>query len=145
MLFKKSKNAIVIGCSRLGANMAGTLCQEGYHTVIVDKDSSAFQKLTEQFNGIEIKGDATDIATLEKVGIKEADMLIACTQSDNVNSLICQIADRICNIPHVFMCLDDPEKEKLIDDFNIIPIEPFALSLAEFDRLTHSLSTAIAN
>lgn len=137
MLFKKAKTVIIVGCGRLGANIAGSLSGQGYNITILDKDESAFRKLPEHFSGYELTGDGTDADTLLQIGIKDAYMLITLTESDNTNSLIAQIATRIFSVPKVFMRLSDPEKEKIVEGFNIDVIYPFKLSIGEFERLSN--------
>ncbi len=136
MLFKKSKTVIVAGAGRLGANLAGALCTQGFQVTIIDKDSDSFRKLPENFSGFQITADATDTDVLERAGISTADMVIVATENDNTNSLIAQTASRIYNTPKVYMRLDDTEKEQLIDGFNIDVIYPFRLSFNEFERLS---------
>ncbi len=137
MLFKKSESVIIAGCGRLSANIAGALSGKGYNVIIIDKDENAFRRLPENFSGYEITGDATDIDALEQVGIKGVSMFLALTESDNTNSLIAQIASRVFGIPKVFVRLNDPDKERVLEGFNIEVIYPFKLSISEFERLSH--------
>lgn len=132
----KSKTIIIAGCSRLGAGIGGALSQQGYNITILDKNESSFRKLPDGFSGYELNGDATDPDILEKAGIKDAYMLLSLTESDSTNSLIAQIGSRIFNVPKVYMRLNEPEKEALLRGFNIEVIEPFKLSLLEFERLS---------
>jgi trk system potassium uptake protein TrkA len=136
MLFEKPRNVIVAGASRLGAMIAGILCDRGYHVTIVDIEADAFRKLPESFAGFEVVADATDVDALGRVGLSEASMLIATTESDDKNSLIAQIGRRIFGVPRVFLRLDDPEKENMITGLNIEVLSPTRLSMAEFKRLS---------
>lgn len=133
---KKTKNIIVIGAGRLGASLAGSLCEKGFHVTIIDKDSSAFRKLPESFSGYQICSDGSDIDVLEDADIKNADIVIASTDNDNINCLIAQISSRIYGVSKVFVRLNDVDKERLIDGFNIEVISPFKLSVNEFERLS---------
>ena len=142
-LIKKPKTVIVVGCGRLGASLAGSMSEQGYNVIIVDKDEDSVRKLPESFSGYEIIADATDIDVLERADILGAEMLVATTDSDNVNSLIAQIASRIYGVSKVFIRLNDTEKEKLIDGFNIEVIYPFKLSVGEFNRLVANTSVEV--
>ena len=62
---KKRRTALVIGCGRLGANLAGSLCDKGYDTIVIDKDETAFGQLPDNFSGYQITGDGTDKNLLE--------------------------------------------------------------------------------
>ena len=136
MLFKQPNTVIVVGAGHLGANLAGALSGMGFQVSIIDKEENSFRKLPENFSGYQIVGDGTDIDILKSANIVHAEMVIACTNNDNVNSLITQIASRIFGINKVYARLYDTEKEKLIDGFNIQAIYPFKLSINEFERLS---------
>ena len=135
MNFKKTKNVIIIGAGRLGASLAGSLSEKGLNVTIIDRDKTAFRKLPESYNGNRISADGSDIDVLEEVGIKNADMVIATTNNDNVNCLIAQISSRIYDISKVYMRSSDTDIAKIIDGFNIEVIYPFKLSAHEFERL----------
>lgn len=137
MLFKKSKKALIIGCGRFGASLAGVLSDKGYHITMVDNDSTAFRKLPDNFSGYEVTGDGTNTDLLVNIGIEDTDMVIAVTADDNTNSLVAQIASRIYFVPKVYMRISDTDKEKLIDGFNIEVICPYKLCMNEFEHLSH--------
>ncbi len=138
MLFERPKIAVVAGLSRLGARIAGMLYDAGYHVTAIDLDAEAFRKLPEHFSGFQIEGDATDIETLQRLGVQSASVLVAVTEDDNRNSLIAQIGRRIFNVSNIFLRLDDPEKEKLIRGLNVNVISPTRLSIEKFDALLAS-------
>ncbi len=143
MLFEKTETVIIVGCGRLGSNIAGSLSAQGFNVTILDLDEEVFRKLPDAFSGYELVGDGTDIDTLEQIGIREANILLALTESDNINSFIAQIASRIFNVPKVFVRFNDPEKEQIIKDFNINVIYPFRLSISEFERLSNLKVTEV--
>lgn len=134
MFIKKPKSVIIVGCGRFGSSLAGDLSGRGYHTVIIDKDTDSFRKLPESYSGYNVTGDGRMCDTLENCGIKEADMLIAATDSDNTNSLIAQIASRIYNVGKVYMRLNDGEKKILTEGLNIDVILPHELCLQAFEE-----------
>ncbi|WP_238727251.1 potassium channel family protein [Diplocloster modestus] len=138
LMRKKRQTALVIGCGRLGANLAGSLCDKGYDTIVIDKDETAFGQLPDNFSGYQITGDGTDKNLLEKAGIGNADMVIAAAERDNINSLVCQMAGRIYQVPNVYMRLNDPNMEDIIEGYGIRVIYPFRLSVNEFERLSHA-------
>lgn len=136
MLFKKKKSAIIVGCGRLGATLAGDLSYNGYDISVIDKNENAFAKLPDNFSGYQINADGTDTGILENNNIKNTDILLALTNSDNTNSMIAQIAKKIYGVPNVYIRLNNPELEELISDKDIKVIYPFKLSLDEFERLS---------
>lgn len=136
MLFSKKEFAIIIGCGRLGATLAGDLSYKGFNISIIDKNKYAFDELPDNFSGYQINADGTDTGILENVGISKATMLLAVTENDNINSMIAQIAKKIYNVPNVYMRLNNPELEELIKSDDIKVIYPFKLSVDEFERLS---------
>ncbi|MBO7392895.1 MAG: TrkA family potassium uptake protein [Abditibacteriota bacterium] len=137
MIFNnKKKNAIVVGCGRLGTGIASLLSSKGYSVVVIDKDEKAFKKLPQSFSGLRVTGDATGTDVLNSVNIKNASILAAVTENDNVNSLIAQVACRIYGVGRVFARFSDTEKEHLIDGFPIDAVYPYLLSMKEFTRIS---------
>lgn len=134
---KKNKKVLVAGCGRFGSCLASSLCLSGYDVTIIDKDATAFHRLSDTFGGFEIHGDATDLQFLEAAGIEESSMVLVATDSDNVNSMIAQIASMIYNVDQVYIRLNDPGKEALLEHTNIKAIYPARLSLLEFENISH--------
>ena len=130
------KNVIIVGCSRFGVKLAGSLSSLGYNLTIIDKDEKSFLKLPDNYSGYEVCADGTDFNILSENGIETTDMFIAVTESENVNILAARIAREIFNVPEVYIRLTDIEKENLIDDDNIKAIYPFKLSVEEFKRIS---------
>lgn len=101
---------LIIGCGRLGAELAFMLSEEGHDVVIIDKDNKAFNRLGSSFNGMTITGNGFDCEVLENAGIKQADALAAVTDEDNTNIIAVQIAKQIYNVPNVMARVYDPKK-----------------------------------
>lgn len=132
----KKNNVIIVGCSRFGVKLAGSLSSIGYNLTIIDKDESAFLKLPDNYSGYEVLADGTDASVLKENGIEETKMFIAVTESENANILAARVARDIFDVPEVYIRLTDTEKEDLIDDENIKAIYPFKLSIEEFKKIS---------
>jgi trk system potassium uptake protein TrkA len=130
----KKEKAIVIGAGRLGSYIATELSLKGHGVVIIDKDGSAFRKLSDQFSGFHYIGDAVDSEVLEQAGIKDSNILIATTNNDNTNIFVSHIASMVYFVDRVYLRLGDIEKSTLIENTNIHAIYPFKLSMDEFNR-----------
>ena len=126
---------IVIGCGRLGANLANTLSDEGGNILIIDKSKDAFRKLSPSFGGLSITGDATDLDVLEEAHINKASVVVAVTNSDNANIMVAQIARELFQIKRVIARLYDPEREFVYQKFGIDTICPAILSAKEIDKI----------
>lgn len=140
MFYKNSKRkqkVLVAGCGRFGACLASSLSNSGYDVIVIDKDETAFLRLADTFGGFEIIGDASDLTTLEDCGIMDCDVVLVATDNDNVNCMIAQIANSIYDIQHVYIRLNDPDKEKLLTNTSIKAIYPARLSVREFEHISN--------
>lgn len=131
----KCNYVLVAGCGRFGANIASMLSEQGKDVVVIDRNNSSFRKLSSDYSGFTIEGDATDIDELVEAGIAKADIVVAATNDDNVNIMISQIASKIFNVSKVISRLYDTEKETVYKDFNIQIIYPSRLSISAFEDL----------
>ena len=132
----KRKNVIVVGCSRFGGKLAGSLSALGYNVTIIDKNENSFLKLPDNYSGYEVCADGIDANILKENGIENTQIFIAVTESENVNILAAKIASEIFNVPEVYLRLTNVEKDSLITNENIKAIYPFKLSIDEFTRIS---------
>lgn len=96
-----SLKMIVIGCGRLGANLAYRLYQQKYQVVVIDNNIAAFDNLPNDFQGRTIEGDALNYGLLEQADITESHGLAAVTNSDAVNAILGKVARDIYKVPYV--------------------------------------------
>lgn len=135
-LFKNKENyTIIIGCSRLGSNIANALSNEGENVLVIDDNQESFKRLSSNFGGLTILGDGTDFDVLNEAKIKKATTVIAVTDSDNINLMVAQIAKNIFNIKKVIARLYDIERETIYHDLGIYTICPALLSAKEIKKL----------
>lgn len=106
----KEMYIIIIGCGRLGSELAFMLSEEGHDVVVIDKNSQSFARLGSAFNGITITGNGFNCEILEDAGIKKADSLLAVTDEDNTNIIAVQIAKQVYNIQNVMARVYDPKR-----------------------------------
>ena len=137
-LFKNKKHSsytVIIGCGRLGANLANTLSEEGENVLILDKDKDSFRKLSSSFGGLAVEGDGTELDTLKAADVQRADTVVAVTNNDNVNIMIAQIAKECFSVKKVISRLFDPERECVYQELGIDTICPAVLSANEIDKI----------
>ena len=132
---KKSSYTIIIGCGRLGANLANTLSEEGESVLILDKSKDSFRKLSPSFGGLAMEGDGTEPDILKAANIRRADTVIAVTNNDNINIMIAQIARECFSVKRIISRLYDPERECVYRELGIDTICPAVLSVNEIDRI----------
>jgi trk system potassium uptake protein TrkA len=115
---------VIMGCGRVGAQLAALLDIEGHEVTVLDVNSGSFRRLMPTFKGTALLGDGTDEDSLRKAGIEEADAFIAVTQGDNRNVMAAQIAKQIFNVPKVLCRIYDPLREELYQTLGLDAISP---------------------
>lgn len=123
---------VIIGCGRVGSLLANELSKEGCGIVVVDNDETSFEKLSLEFSGFRILGDAGEIETLKQAKIEKADIVFATTREDNLNLMVAQVAKDIFNIRCVASRLFDPKREEIFSSFGIKTISPTKIAVKEF-------------
>ena len=118
---------IIMGCGRVGARLTALLDAEGHDITVLDTDSYSFRRLPQNFGGTALFGSGTNIDTLKKAGIEEADIFVALTQGDNRNVMSCQIAKHIFNVPRVVCRIYDPLREEMYSTLGLETISPTAV------------------
>ncbi len=91
-------NIIICGAGRVGFSISKQLSAQGHSITVIDQSSEFIQKINETQDVKGIVGRATFPSVLEKAGAEDTDMIIAVTQSDETNMVICQVAHSIFNI-----------------------------------------------
>ncbi|MCB1651604.1 MAG: Trk system potassium transporter TrkA [Alphaproteobacteria bacterium] len=90
---------IICGAGQVGYNIAAYLARENNDVTIVDVQSSLISKISENLDVNAIVGHASNPDVLNAAGAKGADIMIAVTQSDEVNMVACQIGHSLFGIP----------------------------------------------
>lgn len=87
-------NIIIVGCSRVGVTLAAELGKEGNDVTVIDLSSDKINELTSKYDVMGIVGNGATHTTLVEAGVDSADLLIAVTDSDELNLLCCMIAKK---------------------------------------------------
>jgi trk system potassium uptake protein TrkA len=103
-------HVIVVGCGRVGSELATRLLAENHSVVVVDKRRVAFRRLPEDFSGRTLVGFGFDQDHLREAGAADADALAAVTSGDNTNILTARIAREMFEIPNVVARIYDPRR-----------------------------------
>lgn len=101
---------IIVGCGRVGSELAKLLSNEGHNVVIIDRSQSSFDRLGGTFNGLTMVGNGFDLELLKQVGIEKADAFCAVTNGDNTNLISAQVAKKIFKVPKVLARVYDPQR-----------------------------------
>lgn len=131
----KRNKIIVVGCGRLGSNIATLLYRQGNDVILLDNSAKAFDKLMNSFGGYEIVGDATDLEVLEGAFVKQAKEVVIVTGNDNINLYLAHICFHLYDVPNIYIRQEDDNMKKLIENTTIKAIYPFMLSVEDYLRL----------
>jgi trk system potassium uptake protein TrkA len=115
---------LIMGCGRLGAQLATLLEQEGHEVTVLDMDKYAFDHLPTTFKGKKLLGDGTDQDTLRRAGAERADAFVSTTRGDNRNALAAQVAKHVFHIPRVGSVIFDPMREEVYRELGLLTINP---------------------
>jgi trk system potassium uptake protein TrkA len=112
-------HVVVVGCGRVGSELAGTLEKDGHTVAIVDKNPSAFRRLPRGFGGRTVVGFGFDRDHLMEAGIDRAGALAAVTNGDNSNILTARIARENFGIERVVARIYDPRRAAIYQRLGI--------------------------
>lgn len=90
---------IILGAGQVGGSLAEHLANEASDITVIDTDSARLRELQDRLDIRTIEGRASHPSALEQAGAQDADMLIAVTNSDEVNMTACQVARTLFNVP----------------------------------------------
>jgi trk system potassium uptake protein TrkA len=110
---------IVIGCGRMGSELAYRLFKRGHDVAVIDRKDEAFNHLPSDFEGRLYEGEGLNQDVLERAGIKNCDAVAAVTESDTVNIVAAHMARTNYNVKNVVTRNFDPNYRNLFEAFNI--------------------------
>jgi len=132
-------NILIVGNGKVGFSLAEHLVQEKHDVTIVDLSSDALRRASDVLDIMVVEGNAVSASTLLKAGADKAHLLIAATNSDEVNMVCCLTAKRL-GTRHTIARIRNPEYNKslaeLQDNLKIdTVINPENATAIEISRL----------
>ncbi len=110
-------NVIVVGCGRVGAELAYRLYKRGNQVTIIDEVEAAFGNLPPDFRGRTVEGQVLNQDVLRRAGIAKADGLAAMTNLDSTNAVVAHIAHTVYHVPSIVVRNYDPRWRPLHEAF----------------------------
>ncbi len=114
---------VIMGCGRVGSQLASLLDADGHDVTILDINEYSFRRLAPDFKGTALLGNGIEEDSLKRAGIEEADAFVAVTQGDNRNVMAAQITKHIFKVPRVICRFYDPLREEL---YSTLELEAFS-------------------
>ena len=115
---------IIVGCGRIGADLAQTLERNKHAVTVIDKDPEAFVRLGPTYGGQTITGVGFDRDVLLAAGVERTDGLAAVTNSDEANVVTAQVARHVFRVPRVVARLYDPRQAEVYNRLGLYTIAP---------------------
>ncbi|QCC60414.1 Trk system potassium transporter TrkA [Natrinema thermotolerans] len=82
---------IIVGAGEVGRSIAANL-EDGHDVVVIDRDANVVEELTYSLDVLTIRGDGTDLEILREADLERAELVIACTDNDETNAVVCGAA-----------------------------------------------------
>ena len=92
---KRGLKIIIVGCGKVGRTLVDRLSKEGHDIVVIDENQDRIDNLTNLYDIMGIQGNGASYSTQVEAGINDADLIIAVTNSDELNLLCCTIAKQM--------------------------------------------------
>lgn len=130
---------IIVGCGKVGYVLTEQLTKEGHDITLIDKDDEKLTRVSSNMDVYCVNGNGTSYETQIEAGIKDTDLLISVTDSDEINMLCCLIAKKAGNcktIARVRKPEYDFEVNFLKEELGLsMAINPEMTAAAEMSRL----------
>jgi trk/ktr system potassium uptake protein len=110
---------VIVGCGRVGAELADAFDKAGHDVIVVDPSTRAFDRLPSTFRGSAVRGDGTDEDTLRRAGAEDADVFLALTEGDNRNVMAAQLAVEALRASRVVAKINDPVRAAAYADLGL--------------------------
>ena len=130
---------IIVGCGKVGSTLAEHLNQEGHDITLIDRHWEKLKYLADRIDVLGVEGNGASVATQKEAGISNSDILIATTNSDELNLLCCLIAKKAGNCQTIARIRDPEyynEMRYIRDELNLsLVINPEQAAAAEVARI----------
>jgi trk system potassium uptake protein len=110
---------VIVGCGRVGAELAEVFDRANHEVIVLDTATRAFDRLPGTFRGSAVRGDGTDEDTLRRAGAEDADVFLALTEGDNRNVMAAQVAAEALGARQVIAKINDPLRASAYADLGI--------------------------
>ena len=130
-------NLIIVGCGRIGSELAKSTASQGHQVTVIDRTTESFERLGMDFRGRTVCGDVLGQDVLHRADIEQVDGLAAVTSDDTTNFVVARVAKEIYHVSNVVVRAYDPRRR---DAFENLGIRSVATSLWGAQRLTQLLT-----
>ena len=94
---KQGLKIIIVGCGKVGAALVEQLSSEGHDVTMIDRNANRVQEIASLYDIMGMVGNGASYQVQKEAGIDETDLIIAVTESDELNLLCCTVAKQVGN------------------------------------------------
>ena len=127
-------HVIVVGCGRVGSEVAVSLASAEHDVVVIDRKAEAFRRLGDDFKGTTMVGVGFDRDVLTEAGITPNCAVAAVTSGDNSNILIARVARETFGVRQVVARIYDPRRASIYERLGIATVASVAWTSARVIR-----------
>jgi trk/ktr system potassium uptake protein len=114
---------IIVGGGEIGLTTANVLSTKEHDLVLIESDEKRAKQVANTIDALVIRGDGTDISILKNAGADDTDVIVAATNDDKTNLMVCEIAKSI-NIKKIIARVNKSENEELFTKLGITGVVP---------------------
>ncbi|MCG8587990.1 MAG: Trk system potassium transporter TrkA [Proteobacteria bacterium] len=107
----ESRNILIVGAGQVGRTLAQRLSGDGHDVTLVEDDAGKAQELHDGLDVQVVEGNGSTAAVLREAGVESASLVVASTDSDEINMLVGLMAAQLFQVPHVVVRVRDPRHE----------------------------------
>ena len=107
----------IAGAGNVGTYIAEDLAKAGHEVLLIEQDFELVEKIRGHYPEVDwFVGDACEVASLEKAGMAEADVMVAATGDDEDNLVVSLLAKQEFAVPRVVARVNNPKNHWMFDE-----------------------------
>ena len=110
---------IIAGGGKVGYHLAKLLQESDHEVLMIDNERGRYLELAREMGEGVIYGDASEAAVLRRAGANRADVVVACTGTDEDNLITCQMAKHLFMVGRTIARVNDPNHEELFRSLGV--------------------------
>ena len=107
-------NVVVVGGGKVGQLLTQLLVEENHNVVVIDNDENILEYIQTNFDVAVVSGNGATVEVQDEAGVKDSDIVIAATSSDEINLLCCVVANML-GAKHTVARVRNPEYDQQIE------------------------------
>ncbi|MCS7208664.1 MAG: TrkA family potassium uptake protein [Fimbriimonadales bacterium] len=113
---------VIMGCGRTGSTLALLMSVAGHQVTVIERSQDALLRLGKRHNCTVVVGNGLDEDTLRRAEVDKADAFIACTNGDNTNLMVVQMARELFGVQRIAAKVNDPVRAEAYRAYGIFTI-----------------------